>query len=144
LAEKISLDVFQKELAKRVCEEYDQVNIRSLTQDEIAAIKKLRNKKFSTYEWIYGVSPQFNYSKSLRFKDCGTINLSINLSKSKIIENCKITGDFFGSGDVSELEHVLTALACTRESILDAIRAVDLAYYFGKLSVADFLLLFDV
>jgi len=143
LMEKISLDDFKNELAKRICEEYDSMNIRNLSNEEIAAVENLRVNKFSTYEWNYGASPEFNYSKSLRFKDCGAINLSMSLSKSMKIESCKITGDFFGSGDVCELEELLTTLTCAKDSILGALRAVDLKYYFGGLDTADFLLLFD-
>ena len=144
LAKKISLEDFKNELAKRICEEYASVHMRALTPAENLAVENLRGNKFATYEWIYGASPEFNYSKTLRFKDCGAINLSMNLSKTQIIENCKITGDFFGSGDVCELEKLLTALTCTRESILGALGAVDLNYYFGRLDVAEFLLLFGL
>lgn len=144
LPEKISLEDFKSELATGICEEYDQAITRCLTTEEIAAVENLRGKKFAAYEWIYGASPEFNYSKSLRFTNCGTINLSMNLSRSKTIENCKITGDFFGSGDICELEERLKAHICTRDSIIDAIGDVDLKHYFGILDIADFLLLFDV
>jgi lipoate-protein ligase A len=143
MAQKVSLDDFKNELARLICEEYDEVNIRRLTGNEIAAIENLRDKKFAAYEWIYGASPEFNYSKSLRFDGCGTINLSMSLSASKTIENCKITGDFFGSGDVSELEESLKGRACTRDDILDVMRSVDIKHYFIGLDIADFLLLFD-
>jgi len=144
LPQKISLENFKNELAKRICEEYDQVHIRDLTKEEIAAIEDLRDHKFATYEWIYGASPEFDYSKSIRFDGCGAINLSMSLTKSQMIENCKITGDFFGSGDVTELEELLKTCTYTRDSILGAMGNIDLNYYFGSLEREDFLLLFDV
>ena len=143
LSKKIDVAAFKNELAKRICEEYDQANIRALSEEEIAAIETLREQKFATYEWIYGASPEFNYSKSMRFNACGSINLSMNLSKSRVIENCKITGDFFGSGDVAELEELLKTHICSRDNILDVIGTIDLKYYFGSLDTADFLLLFN-
>jgi lipoate-protein ligase A len=143
LPKKISLADFKNELAKRICEAYDQVNIRPLTENEMAEVKNLRDKKFASYEWIYGASPEFNYSKTIRFEGCGAINLSLSLSKSNTVENCKITGDFFGSGDVHELEELLKGQKCTKDSILTAIENVDLRYYFGGLEKADFLLLFE-
>ena len=103
----------------------------------------MSDTKFSTYGWIYGASPEFNYSKSIRFNNCGTINLSMNLSESGIIQNCKITGDFFGSGDISELEKLLKNKNNVRDYISDVIGLIDLNYYFGNLDIADFLLLFD-
>ena len=143
LPHKISLADFKDELAKRICEAYDQVNIRPLSQAETADVNNLRDNKFSTYEWIYGASPEFNYSKTMRFEGCGSINLSLSLTKSNTIEYCKISGDFFGSGDVCELEELLQGQACNKDSVLDVVKDVDLKYYFGNLDIADFLLLFD-
>jgi len=139
LPQKISLADFMDELAKRVCEEYDQVNIRPLSKKESAAVTELRDKKFAAYEWIYGASPEFNYSQTRRFDGCGSINLSMSLSKANVIENCKISGDFFGSGDVGELEQLLQGINCSRESIIEALKDVDLRYYFGPLEREEFL-----
>ena len=124
---EINMDEFKSELVRQMC-----VTSRNLSHDEEAAVQKLRDVKFSTYEWIYGASPEFNYSKSMRFENCGTISLSMNL-KDGVIENCKITGDFFGSGDVAELEKLL----CGGKDIPN----VDFNYYFGNLKREDFLLL---
>ena len=140
---KISLADFKDELAKRICKEYAQTNIRPLAQEELTAINKLRDNKFAAYEWIYGASPEFNYSKTMRFEGCGSINLSLSLTKSNTIENCKISGDFFGSGDISELEVLLKGQTRTKECIFDAVKDVDLKYYFSNLNIADFLLLFE-
>jgi len=133
---KINLMDFKNSLTAQICE-----NTRSLTNDEIKAVKRLSDIKFSTYEWIYGSSPGFNYSKTLRFDGCGTINLCLDL-KSGVIENCKITGDFFGSGDVFDIEEALKFKLFEKENILDVIGGFDLSHYFGRLDVADFLLLF--
>jgi lipoate-protein ligase A len=144
LPQKIGLAEFKEELARRICAAYEQAQVRALSAEEIAAVEKLRGQKFAAYEWIYGASPEFNYSKTLRFEGCGAINLSMELSKAKIIRQCKITGDFFGSGDVAELEERLIAKTCSQAGILDALRVVDLNYYFGGLAMEDFLRLFEV
>ncbi|MCL1975065.1 MAG: lipoate--protein ligase [Firmicutes bacterium] len=142
LPQKISITDFKNELSQRICAEYEQVNIGCLTDQEIAQVNNLRDHKFSTYEWIFGASPEFNYSKSLLFNGCGVINLSMNLSKANIIESCKISGDFFGSGDINELEKLLISHTLTKNSIMEALKDVDLQHYFSALNKEDFYRLF--
>jgi len=158
--EKISLLEFKDKLLKEIFKNYDNVNIRELTEDEVFVINKLRTEKFSTNEWIYGTSsvsstssaaqeiasidpaPLFNYSKSLRIENCGLINIDM-IIKSGIIDSCKISGDFFGSGDISELEQLLKNKTFTCESVLFALESIDIKYYFNNLSLNNFLQLFD-
>jgi len=149
LPKPMSILEFKNKFIKEFLKDYDNVNIRKFTAEETQAINKLRAEKFSSYEWIYGVSPLAspgltgsNYSKSMRFEGCGVINLSMEL-KSGIIHSCKITGDFFGSGDVGELEQLLKNRSYSRKDILAAIAAIDLGYYFNNLSLENFLSLFD-
>jgi len=134
---------FKDNLAKEIFKDYDSVNIRKITTEELQTVNKLRTEKYSSYEWNYGASPEFNYSKSMRFDGCGLINLSMDLKSGKI-NNCKITGDFFGTGDISELEQLLKNKIYSREHILSAITSIDLKYYFNNLTLESFLLLFDI
>ena len=143
LKEPMHINDFKNKLAKEILKDYTDVNIRKLTEDEMQVVNKLRLEKFSSYEWIYGASPEFNFSKSLRFDGCGLINLSMDI-KSGVINNCKITGDFFGSGDIAELEKLLKNTPHSKEEILAAISSIDLNYYFNNLTLENFLLLCDM
>ena len=140
----VNMTEFKDKFAKEIFKNYNSVNIRKLTAAEAGAINKLRAEKFSTYEWNYGVPHELtgNYSKSIRFEGCGLINLTMDV-KSGVINNCKITGDFFGTGDISELEQLLKNQTCSREHILAAITSIDLKYHFNNLTLENFLLLFD-
>ncbi|MCL2481321.1 MAG: lipoate--protein ligase [Spirochaetaceae bacterium] len=139
----MSILEFKDKLAKEIFKDYNSVNILELTVKELQAVNKLRTDKYSSYEWNYGASPEFNYSKSMRFDNCGLINLSMDL-KSGVINNCKITGDFFGTGDVSRLEQLLKNNIYSREHILSTITSIDLKYYFNNLTLENFLMLFDI
>ncbi len=55
-----------------------------------------------------------------------------------MIENCKIYGDFFGLGEISELEDKLTGVRHERKAIDEALADVDVSYYLGKISKEDF------
>ncbi|MCL2695719.1 MAG: lipoate--protein ligase [Clostridiales bacterium] len=137
LPRNISLETFMDELAAQIC----PTNPRGLTEDEIAAVTALRDKKFATDAWIYGTSPAFDYANSKRFA-CGTVSLSLRLQAGRI-ETCCVTGDFFGNGDMRELEKRLTNQTNSRESILAALAPIDLNHYLGNLTVSDFLSLFN-
>jgi len=51
-----------------------------------------------------------------------------------MIENCKIYGDFFGLGDVADIEAALTGIKHKRDAIEKALEDIDVPYYLGKIS----------
>ncbi|MCY8331602.1 lipoate--protein ligase, partial [Bacillus spizizenii] len=55
------------------------------------------------------------------------------------IEDCKIFGDFFGAGDVSEIENLLVGKQYERSVIADVLDDVNLKHYFGNITKEDFL-----
>jgi len=56
-----------------------------------------------------------------------------------VIEGCKIYGDFFGVGDVSEIENVLKNTRYEKNELERVLADVDTTYYFGKVSKEEFL-----
>ena len=54
--------------------------------------------------------------------------------KKGIIEQCKIFGDFFGVGDVAELEQLLAGVQYDKKSIENALDQVNVAHYFGNVT----------
>lgn len=59
--------------------------------------------------------------------------------KKGIIEDVTIFGDFFGIGEVHELEDKLKGVRYDRESILKAVEDVNVQHYLGKIEQEDFL-----
>ena len=78
--------------------------MESFSDCEIAEISRLRDEKFSTWEWNFGASPAFEVTKRRRFP-YGTVEASFDV-KGGVIEKIKITGDFFGA-DIAPLEAAL-------------------------------------
>jgi len=73
---------------------------------EIADISKLMREKFATWNWNFGKSPSFETERSERFP-FGGVTVSFTC-RNGTIEIIKISGDFFGTEDVSKLEELLT------------------------------------
>ena len=56
-----------------------------------------------------------------------------------IIQNVKIYGDFFGWGEVVDIEEVLTGIRYEKAALEEALKEVDIQHYFGNIEKDDFL-----
>ena len=72
-----------------------------LTADEKAAISRLADEKYRTWEWNFGASPAFEFTRSRRFP-YGRVTVEMTAARG-VIEDVAITGDFFSQRDVSAL-----------------------------------------
>ncbi len=56
-----------------------------------------------------------------------------------MIQDVTIFGDFFGIGEVSDVEDKLKGVKYEREAIQAALKDIDLQHYLGKIKDEDFL-----
>ncbi len=115
----LSLEEFIDTLAKFICEEFNIPGEYILSDDEIAVIQKLRDEKYSTWEWNYGRSPKANFHHAYKFPG-GIVEYYLNIVGGKIV-NIKLYGDFFGIREIMELEEAITGVNYRKEDILAAI-----------------------
>lgn len=102
LPQKTTAAEFLKGLSeyfKKSCEEY------VLNEEDIAAINKLVKEKYSKYEWNVGRSPKAENSFEARFS-FGTFRMDFD-TVNGLMQNVKITGDFFSVKPIEELERKL-------------------------------------
>ncbi|APC81517.1 TPA: lipoate--protein ligase [Clostridium botulinum] len=107
----------------------------NLTSDYINEIEKLMKKKYMTWQWNYGESPEFNYRNSKRFQG-GKLEVLLNIVEGHINE-CKIYGDFLGLMDVSEIEEKIIGIKYGEEYIDEFLKEIDIKKYFGTLCFAE-------
>jgi lipoate---protein ligase len=105
LVHKIEVDDFQKILFGSILENMEGAMKYKYSEDDLNEIIKLKKEKFSTWEWNFGYSPGYQFSKALRH-DEGEISLHMNVEKG-IIQEVSIKGDFLGAKDIHALEDVL-------------------------------------
>ena len=102
LPQKTTAAEFLKGLSeyfKKSCEEY------VLNEEDIAAINKLVKEKYSKYEWNVGRSPKAENSFEARFP-FGTFRMDFD-TVNGLMQNVRITGDFFSVKPIEELERKL-------------------------------------
>lgn len=98
-----------------------------LTQEDIEAIEKLVNEKYSTWDWNYGSSPKYTYTNIKKF-DFGLVEVSLSTTDG-LISGIKIAGDFFGRMDVIELEKLLLGCRHDKEELLEVLNDVEVDNY---------------
>lgn len=69
---------------------------------KIGKINRISEEYYRNWDWNYGKSPDFNFSRQKRFS-IGSIEVHLNVSEG-MIKEAKIFGDFFGLGDISDVE----------------------------------------
>ncbi|MEN5233019.1 lipoate--protein ligase [Sphingobacterium faecium] len=112
----------------------------TFTDDDIICIEKLVAEKYSTWEWNFGFSPQYNFKKALKIP-AGFIEIHLDVHKG-YIEKAKIFGDFFASKPIEELESLLIGQKHDIAHLATLLGQQDITAYFGKVSTAELLELF--
>ncbi|QVY62809.1 lipoate--protein ligase [Cytobacillus gottheilii] len=137
LHEKVTIEEFRTLLLKNIFGDIDDIPEYVLTEEDWEKIHQLSKERYQNWDWNYGKSPKFDLQHSHRFP-VGSIDIRLNVNKG-IIEECKIYGDFFGVGDVGEIEGKLTGLRYERAAIDEALKGTDIKHYFGNITMEDFL-----
>lgn len=136
LEEKRSIEEFKELLIKYLFED-EEVQEYHLTEEDLAAVEQLVKEKYSTWQWNWGESPAFDLERSKRFP-IGLIDVRLNV-KEGYITHCKIFGDFFGSGNVEDIENILIGTKYKEEDITEALKKIPIKQYFGKITLEEFL-----
>lgn len=133
---KISIEEFRELLLEYIFNGKENVQEYVLTEDDWKNIHELSKERYQNWDWNYGKSPKFNLQHSHRFP-VGSIDVRLEVNKG-IIENCKIFGDFFGVGDVSDIEEKLTGIRYEKAEIDRVLEDVNIKHYFGNITKDDF------
>jgi len=115
-------------------QEYDLRRVE-LTPSQMKAIRRLRKEKYDTEAWNFGRSPKADISRGDYFR-CGQVMFHFSIEKHRI-RSVKITGDFFASRDVAELEKMLEGISYDKESILEVLQHADLTSYLGDVTAEE-------
>jgi len=130
LHEPMTMEQFRMELLKNIFEGASEIPEYVLTEEDWEKINKLSQERYQNWEWNYGKSPNFDIQHSKRFP-VGHIEFRLEVKKG-IIEQCKIFGDFFGVGDVKEVEQRLVGVKYEKSAIVAVLEELDVKHYFGN------------
>lgn len=138
LSEPMTIGEFRDALLRELfgCEPED-VPRYDMTEEDWAGVRKLADERYRNWDWNYGRSPKFNISNACKFPS-GIVDVRLDVVDGRIA-SAAIFGDFFGLGDVAELESLLTNVRYEEAALRETLLNVDLNYYFGKLTPDQFI-----
>ena len=111
-----------------------------LSEQDIQEISKLRDEKYSTWDWNFGTSPKFGYTKQIR---TGGGNVELNLDVEKgLITAIKFYGDFFSQKEPSDFERLFLQQKYEPESIRRILQSVEINDFFRNVTVEEMMGLF--
>ncbi|WP_394188809.1 lipoate--protein ligase [Paenisporosarcina quisquiliarum] len=137
IEEPISIDDFRLKLLHSIFGGEEEVKTIELTEEDWANIHALSKERYANWEWNYGKSPAFNMSHSERFP-VGGIDVRLQV-KNGVIEDAHIYGDFFGVGDVADIEALLVGTAYEKTAITESLGDIDITTYLGGITKEQFL-----
>lgn len=132
----VTIEDFRLEILQAIFGGEDQIRYYELTEEDWKAIHKISEERYQKWEWNYGKSPKFNTQRSKKFAS-GFIDLHIEVKKG-MIEDIQIFGDFFGVGDMVDLEQALKGVRYETSAIRKALQPFDLPTYFGGVTGEEF------
>lgn len=124
---------FRQEILLKIfgVDSIDKVKTYELTTEDWDKINQISDELYRNWDWNYGRSPAFNIEKRKRFP-IGSIEVRLNIEKGLIAE-AKIYGDFFGLGEISDVEDKLVGVRYEKEAIGEAFQQIDVKKYFGNI-----------
>lgn len=137
LKDDLSIEDFKQLILDHMIETNKDIKEYKLTDKDYENIKKIMEEKYATWEWNFGYSPAFNIEKSRRFST-GKIETKIQVEEG-IIKGIKIYGDFFGNGEVSDIENKLLGAKYKENEIEKLLDGIDINYYFSEISKKELL-----
>jgi lipoate-protein ligase A len=139
LKEPMSVEEFRSFLLQNIFKDTGKVTEYVLTETDWEKIHEISEDRYQNWEWNYGKSPKFNLQNSHRFP-VGSVDIRLEVNRG-IIENCKIYGDFFGVGEVADIERKLTGTRYEKEAISRVLDEIDVRHYFGNVTKEEILAL---
>ena len=136
LTDSLNIHDFSKLIHRHICtnKNYAPYNLKTF---DIDAVNMLVTKKYRTWEWNYGDSPDYNLLHKNRFKG-GLVAAYLKLDNN-LITNARIVGDFFGKNDIKDVEQSLLGAKYDEENIAPIIYQFKIEDYIAGIGNADFI-----
>ncbi len=128
---------FRDCLMEYVMAETPDAEAYTFTATDRAAIERLRDTKYATWEWNYGHSPRYNFNKRLRTTG-GTVEVTLDVADG-IIRAARFYGDYFTRRDPAELAAALVGATHREDELRERLAEFDVPGYFVNVSADELL-----
>jgi lipoate-protein ligase A len=131
LVDKMEVEDFQKRLLVHILEQMGGASPYRFSEEDLNEINRLKESKFSSWDWNFGYSPKYQFNKTLQFAS-GHLALHMNVDKG-IIREVSIEGDFLGTRDIQGLESLLVGSIHDPETLRTRLSGIRVADYINGL-----------
>ena len=111
--------------------------LQPLSPEEEAGISSLVGSRYGTWDWNFGASPAYGFTRSTRTAG-GVVEIHLDVDHGHI-RSARIFGDFFGVRPVSELEALIRDCRHEREALRDRLAHVPVGEYMRDVDLGTFL-----
>ncbi len=135
LSNPLTVTEFRRLLLQKVLSQSGNT-LYELNQEDEAAIQKLYEEKYSTYEWNFGFKKDYSFNKDTLFS-AGLVTVSMDIKEDKIAA-LSVKGDFFGIADVVEFENAMLGTSYEPTAVLHRLQTLDFSSYFAGITPEEF------
>ncbi|HZG75628.1 MAG TPA: lipoate--protein ligase [Paenibacillus sp.] len=140
LPEPMTIEQFRDALLREIFGTApDRVPTVRMTSDDWEAVRKLADERYRSWEWNYGRSPKSNVEHAAKFPS-GIVDVRLFVEEGRIA-SCAIFGDFFGTGDVVDIEAALVGARYEEGALREALAGIEVEKLLGGVSREDFVAL---
>ena len=136
LPQDMSLTEFWQYLKNALAE--DGILPTSLSPEELAQVRALKEEKYDTWQWNFGRSPKFQTCCRQRFTG-GLLELHLTVAQGRI-EQLQILGDFLALTELAPLEQALTGCLYEENAIRSVLSKFPLFEYLGGITEDEFVM----
>ena len=137
LPEIMDLEEFQTRLFEAICSDLEEGFLYPYSEADLQEIGNLTKSKFSTWEWNFGYSPKYHFTRGLDL-DSGRVDLHMNVEKG-VIGEVKIEGDFNYEKGIHHLEEMVTGCIHDPETLRFRLSDIDVSAYISGMNNEEFL-----
>lgn len=134
-------DLTTEEFRDRILLEVFDVDDRSqvkeliLTDEDWEKVYEIQKERFGNWDWNYGQSPEFTVQVDHKYL-FGLVDIRLDVDQG-VVHQAKIFGDFFGLGNISDVEEALVGTKYTKEEIQKVLEELDLIRYIGNITAEE-------
>ena len=136
LKEKMTVIEFRDRIMDYILQKYPDSKIYEYTVEDISGIEKLRDEKFTQWEWNFGYSPKYDFEKKVQTKG-GILEFRLNVEKG-LIKDFKVYGDFIHKNDIDIFEQSIIGMKHDYNTILSSLSMLKFDHYFRDIEKEEF------
>lgn len=137
LKEPMDITTFRSRLLQDLFDSDGEIEQYHLNSVDWQAVHALADERYRNWEWNYGRSPNFKVQKTHLFS-FGELTVNIEV-EGGLIKEIRFNPDSLMQADPTQLVQSLSGIRYTKNVLEQALRPIDLSFYFNGLTCQELL-----